>query len=293
MALSRTKYKRVPDLYVEGTEIVLKSEGEEGPTVVWAQTLNPFERDEATHDAQIARARLTLALKQGDERQKVQAVFIRDGREVAIVKVAEYHSNQAMGKAIDDLAVDPDWSERVEIMNRSDDILAKPMEDAEQELLATINQEYLTEVLSRQSDERDFQLERLEKVTDDDLLEEYLDIYLERRGAEVASAEYQLTELWYALRVCAGVQGEDGKWDHSACESHALTVYETKAEVRALPDELQKVYFEAMGKLNMSVRDARFSARQGSSSDSSPLPSEAAESTPSIPVETLVGAPGI
>ncbi len=57
MALTRAKYRRVP-LYTVGTELVLKD-----GTVLWLQVMNPFERDEAQRDAQLARTRLVMALK--------------------------------------------------------------------------------------------------------------------------------------------------------------------------------------------------------------------------------------
>ncbi len=285
MALSRSKYRRVPELYVTGTEIVLQ-----GGEPLWLQVLNPFEREECAHDAQIARARIVMAIKEGDERKKIEAAFYQDGRDATIDKLADAKANNHIAKIVDEIAAEEDWKERVQIMDRADDIMASN-EPAEKDLLAKINQEYLEEVVSRQRAEFDYQVERMTAMSDEDLLEEYIEMWLERRGTDIARVEYQLTEVWYAARACEGVQ-TDGVWDHAACEGHSLRVWDQKREVRDLPEDLFNLLTSTMSSLNMSVRDARFSARQGSSSDSSPLPSEAAESTPSTPTATPNSVPG-
>lgn len=286
MALSRKKYRRVPDLYVTGKEVVLLD-----GTVLWLQVLNPFEKDECAHDAQIARARIVMAVKDGDERKKVEGAFYQDGRDVTIDKIADAKATEHVGKIVDEIAGEEEWKEKIEIMDRSDDILASN-DPAERDLLTRLNEEYLREVVERQKTEFDYQVDRLTSMTDEDLLDEYIEMWLERRGTDVARLEYQLTEIWYAARVCEGVDRGDGTWDHEACEGHKLTVWETKQEVRGLGGDLQELLTNQLAQLNMSARDARFSDRQGSSSDSPPLPSEAAESTPSTQTEILVGAPG-
>jgi hypothetical protein len=287
MAINRAKYRRLTELYVQGTEVVLKD-----GSVIWVQVLNPFEKDEATHDAQLARARMVMAIKEGDEREKVIGAYRTDGREVSVEKLAEVRSTSEIGKIVDEIAADPEWKERVEIMDRSDDIMALPLEDEERKVLTKINEDYIAEVVDRQKAEYEYQVDRLTKMSEEDFIEEYADAWTDKRATAVARAEYQLTELWYAARACEGVKGEDGTWNHDACESHSLRVFDTKKDARDIPEDLQTLLYDAIAGLNMSVRDARFSDRQGSSSGSSPLPSEAAESTPSIPTATLVAAPG-
>lgn len=290
MALSRAKYRRVPELYTTGTEVVLKD-----GTVLWMQVLNPFEVDEARSDAQVARSRLVMALKSehgSDERAKVEATFYTDGHDAAITRLAEARGQNKLVEIVSALRDDPEWSERLEIADRSEAIRARPIEDPERKLLEQINVEYLTEVVRRQNEEKDFQLSRFTDMSDAELIEEYIDNYIERRGGDVALAEYSLTEVWYAARVCEGVQLDDGSWNHDACESHAVQVYETKADLRSQPEDLQDLLRETMHALAMTVREAKNSARQESSSVSSPLPSEPEESTPSTPEETLVSVPG-
>lgn len=290
MALSREKYRRIPDLYTAGTELVLQ----EG-TVMYMAVLNPLERDEAQHDAQVARARLIMALKSehgSDERVKVEAAFFTDGRDKAIERLVAVRVQEHVVESVSAIQSDPDWIEKLEVMQRSEDLLARVPEDAERKLLEQINREYLEEFGRRQGDEQAFLEGKFGDLDDAGLIEEYVEMYVERRGNDVALAEYNLTEVWYAARVCEGVQIGPGQWDHDGCEHHQLRVYEAKAEVRSLPEDLQNLMGEAMITLNMSVRDARFSDRQGSSSDSSPLPSAPAASTASTQTETPAELPG-
>lgn len=87
MPPSRSKYRRLPDLYTVGTELVLKD-----GTVLWMQVLNPFEQDEAKLDAQAARARLVLALKTDAataERDTVRGWFLEDGHDTAVQRLVD------------------------------------------------------------------------------------------------------------------------------------------------------------------------------------------------------------
>lgn len=286
MALTRKKYRRIPELYVVGKEIPLLD-----GTILWLQVLNPFERDECSHDAQVARARIVMAVKDGDERKKIEGSFYQDGRDSTIEKIADAKATEYIAKIVEELAGDEEWRERIEIMDRADDILASN-EPAEREVVAKIHEDYLKEVLARQKTEYDYQADRFEAMTDEDVLGEYTEMWLERRGTDVARLEYQLTEIWYAARVCEGVDLGDGAYDHSACEGHNLTVWETKAEVRQLAGDLQELLTQELAQLNMSPRDARFLDSPASSSDSSLQPSAEVESTPSTPTETPVSVPG-
>lgn len=291
MALTRSRYRRLPELYVTGTTVTLL-DGQ----LVWLQALNPFQRDEASRDAQVARARLINALKSkhgGEERDLVTASFLTEGRDAAVQLLISARLSNKLGKILLELRDDPDWSERMTVMERSDDLQARPSEDAERKLLTDYNAQYLAEINKRQDVERDYLRSQLEPLEERELLEEYVETYLERRGDTVAGAEFALTELWYSARVCAGATDDTGKVDHQGCENHYLTLFETKAEVRDQPEALQDLLYDALKGLAMAPRDARFSDRQGSSSQSSPLPSEEAASTPSTPSETPSSAPGI
>jgi hypothetical protein len=290
VVLSRSKYKRIPELYVQGTELVFKD-----GTVMWLQVLNPFEADEARHDAQVARSRIVMALKSehgSPERMKAEAAFWGDGRDSSIERMADAKASEKLLEITENIRSDPEWKERLEVLDRSEELIIRPPEDVERAYLDATNTEYLTEINRRLDEERAFHRMRLTALVDVELIEDYIDLYIDRRGGELAMAEYALTQMWYAARACEGVQLDDGAWDHGACEGHQVQVFERKAEVRGQPEDLQDLISDGLRALEMTVREAKNSARQGSSSASLPLPSEPAESTPSTSTETLVAVPG-
>jgi hypothetical protein len=290
MALSRSKYKRLPDLYIVGTEVVFKD-----ATVMWMQALNPFQVDEARHDAQVARSRLTMALKSehgSDERAKVEAMFLADGHDAAVSRLVDAKVGDKVMEIVEAIHDDPEWKERVDLQERAEEIRATPASDAEIKLLEDVEREYVQEVLRRQQGERDFYQMQFDGMDDKGLIDAYIDWYIDRRGGTVAMAEYSLTEVWYAARVCEGTRGDDGSWDHGKCEGHQMQAFETKAEVRELPEDMQTLMSETTRSLNLTVRQAKNSDRQGSSSASSPLPSEPEASTPSTSDATPAPVPG-
>lgn len=287
--MDKSKYKRLASLYATGTELVLQDD-----IVLWMQVVNSFEYDECRNAAQVARARLSLALRDegSDELTKMRAQIEGEGREQMISLLADARQGEWMVKATQEIMDDPEWSERIEIMERSDEADATPLSEDEKKILAKINNEYFAEVNERMEAERNAEVRRLEMLSDDDLQEEYLDLWIERRGGETAMANYRLYESYYAARACAGVQGEDGKWDHSACEGHRERAFDTVEEVRELPDDLQELMVQTMAELNLTVRQAKDSGSATSSSDSSPQPTAPEDSEASAPEEAPSTPPG-
>ena len=288
MAPSRAKYRRLPDLYVDGKVLVLKD-----GTVMWLQVLNPFEADEARHDAQVARSRLVMALTRhgSDEMAFVETAYWQDGIEGARKRLVEAKASDRLLSSVESIDNDPDWTERLDIIRRSDG--DRPYEEAEKELLAALQVEYIDEIQARSDTEEAFTNTQYATVGRDDLIEEYGKLYIERRGTELATAEYRVCEIWYGARACDGVLSDDGTtWTHAACESHRLQVFESKADVRNLAEDLGDVIGTAYDELAMAIRDAKDLARLASSSASSRQPSQPAASTPSTPTATPAAAPG-
>lgn len=282
------RLRQVVDLYISGKVAELRD-----GSPLWVQVLNPYEQDTARNEAQIAKARLVMALKEfgSDEQAKVRMFFFEDGLDAARAKVIDARVAEALPRVLDKFRNDPEWTERLTILERGLDDTAAPVEGAEQELLAQLGTEYATELGSRLQTERSFLEQKFSAFEEDELWEEYLDWYLNRRASEMQFAEYRLHQILYGVRWCEGVKSGE-HWDHSACDGHQARTFLDKEEVRRAPEELIALLMDAADDVEMTVREAKNSHRQGSSYDSSPLPSEAAESTASTPVETPVAPPG-
>lgn len=285
----RGHYRRLPELFTRGT-VVEVGDGH----VMYLQALNPFEYDEARLDAQAAKARLVMALHEHghSERAVMEAEFAQAGRRAVIRSLVNVGESQRLFEVMESIKNDPDWTERLEITERSDELVARPVSDPERQLLDEVNRDYLDEIQNRLEGKQALARERLEAMDDETLRTEFFNAYVEKRGSELAQAEFVVTELWYAARVCVAVMDDDNQWQHGDGCQHELQVFESKREVKDLPDDLTDVLLAAMTELNMSVREAKSSGRGESSSGSSPLPSEEAASTPSGPTATLATVPG-
>ena len=286
--MAKSKYKRLVDLFVTGVEYTFPD-----GTPAWLQVLNPFERDTVRKEAQIARARLVLAMREhgSDEQDRVKAAFYAEGRDAVVDGLAEAETTRNVGKIIDSVRNDPDWSERVEILDRGDEETAGQLTSEEERLLTSLQGEYLAEVGKRIESERGFAKERYASMDEESLWSEFLQSWLDRLGDEAAMVEYDLGRLSYGARVCEGVLN-DGVWEHTACAGHTERIWESTAELRQLPEELTKGLVAKLGEVEFTDREAKNSDRQMSSSGSSPLPSEEEASTASTPTETPVAPPG-
>lgn len=284
----RSRYRRATELYATGREHVLKS-----GDVIWLQAMNTLEKDEAVADAQAARARLALALRdeQSEEQLKVRVLWEADGREKVIERLRDTHYDDAYIEAVDDIEADEEWAERVAMIRRGPDLLAVASPDEEafykRTLLdfAELLEKRIGEILAREED-------KLHDLPDEELWKEYLHWWADLRGNEVGLTEYRFTELFFAARACVGVE-VDGKWDHSECEEHRVRIYDSKDELRVEPDDFTGPLFATLVEMEVTERDAKRQAALASSSDSSAPQSQPVDSEPSSPEETPSAPPGI
>lgn len=276
------RLRQVIDLYTSGAVAAL-ADG----SPLWVQPLNPFEQDTARNEAQIAKARITMAIREhgSDEQTKIRMFFFEDGVDAARRKVVDARIAESMPRLLEKLRIDPEWTERMDILERGLDDVALPAEPVERELLENLAKDYTEEIGRRLSGEREYLVDKFSDSTEDALWTEYLDWYLDRRASEIMLAEYRVHQLLFGVRWCEG-ERVDGVWSHKECNGHQDRVFATKEEVRAAPEELVALLMSTADDIEMTVREAKNSHRQGSSSGSSPLPSEAEASTASTPSET-------
>lgn len=275
------RYRRLTDLFVQGKAVALPNH----QGYIWVQVINSYERDECVSDAQIARARLILALREaGDERTKVDGRLAEIGFQAMAEDLARARAAQKMGDYADEMRDDPEWKERMEIILKTDfDQAAAPALEAETILLAKINTDILAEFSKREEDEYAYLMRKFTRMTDDEFIDEWVEEWTDRKGTKLAGDEYRLTELWYATRFCEAQLTEEGNLDHGKCNGHRDRVFDSKAEARSAPDALQDLMRTALDELNLVGRDPKDSGSPENSSDSSPTPSAAETSAPSTP----------
>jgi hypothetical protein len=261
----RDRLRRVTDLFVDGTVVELPD-----GSYLWAQALNPYERDECVSDAQVARARLVMAMREaGTERLKVEARLDEVGRQTCVTELAGVKADEKYQSFIAEVQDDPEWTERMDIIRRTDfNNAAKPPTDEEVTLIAKIEKEFFAEVRARADAERDYQIKSLERLSDEDFLSEYAEAWMEKRGAALGQAEFSLTELWLCIRLCEATKNADGDYDHSACGTHEYRLFDSKADARTAPAGLQDKLTVALRELQMGTRDPKDLGSPRSSSGS-------------------------
>ncbi len=289
MATTGSRFRRLTDLFVEGAPVKMPD-----GTHLWVQVINAYERDECISDAQIARSRIILALKDnGDERMKIEARLREVGHEQMASELARLKSEEKTAEITDELRDDPEWKERFDMVLRTDaDQIAGRLSPEEEALLDKTNIEIITELGRRQTEEREFQERRLMRLDESEFIDEWVEAWVERRGSQLANAEYRLTEVWFATRYCDAVPGEDGALDHHPCNGHRQKVFETKNDARSAPTQLFSLLRSALDEVNLGGRDPKGSASPESSSDSSPPPSGPEGSKPSTSTATPAAVPG-
>lgn len=285
--VSRSKYKKVTDLYVQGTEVVLKDE-----SVIWVQALNPFEYQEAQQQASAARSRVVLAMKEigSDEFLRFKAQAAEMPREEKVKNLAQRQAQDALTNILSGIEADDDWAEVIQVLERSDDLQTGTEE--ERELIAKKNHEYLEEVQRRGNLERENREAVLSAEPDEELDRLLADAYVEHVAGERAMTEFEAVEVLKGARACDATPRDDGTWDHSACEGHRLTAFEDLNEVRTLPEELYASIRAGFAAINVPPMEVKGSGSEASSSEPSSVPSEQVASEPSSPEEASKSAPG-
>lgn len=278
--------RRVTDLFVEGKEVVLRGpEDPEGPVVLWVNKLNPFERQEAIRDGQAARSRLILALKEvgSDEQVIFDADLARMSRAAIQDALLGLRAQDFLLGAVRDLRADPEWRERLLIVDRGGQDL--PEEGTpEREYQDKVHQEYVEEVRSRATKARDEAESDLRALTDEQVAEKYRDEYLSLKGGEALEREFAKTQLYFAVRRCSATH-DNGRWQHTDCD-HTQRWLTDRSQVKSLPGGLIDLLNQAIRDLTLDHSDARFSAGQTTSSAPSRLPETVEESAPSTPEAT-------
>lgn len=253
MAVSRAAYRRLTDLYTVGKTLELRD-----GTVMWLQVMNPFERDEATHDASVARSRIMLALKEtpdSDESKALRAMWVDTGRDGAIDVLIEAKKIEIFLEVMDEMKTDDEWREKVEMLQRVED-LSTVASETEREYIMAVQEQFALELARRLESATLVEKDILSEMSDEQVYDRYKEWWIEQRGGSIALAEYRLTEIWYAARACVAVRDGDD-WDHSGCDGHTVRVFESKDDVKHLPEGLQKYLVEELAELEITEREGK------------------------------------
>jgi hypothetical protein len=282
--VARDRFKKLNDLFIKGRHVDLPDGSH-----LWVQVLNTYERDDCISAAQVARSRLILALKnKGEESTKVMAHIAEVGYEEIARDLAEVKTEDSYFKSANQIRDDPDWKERMEILDKTEVEDIDKLVDEEKELLSTIQQEFMAELDKRRDEERELARHEFQMMTDEELEEAFLDAWLDKKGSLAGQLEYQRHEVAFAARYC----DEEGEVEPDVCKARGERVFDEVEQVRHAPQDLIDSIRTIVQELSMGERDPKDLASTLDSSASLPMPNEPAESTASTSSETPPSPPG-
>ncbi len=227
---------RVTDLFVSGRELVLADDGTSDPILLWIKKPNAFELADIQRDAAAARSRRRITL--ADDHEEILAVRMRlQGmkREDVEREIAEGDRSTAWMQAVDDVAADPQWTERLELLKREPG-LDTPPTDEERQAMEDLNKAYL-EAVDEATDKRIAdRLKDLEDLDEDELHDLYVDTWRDQASRVTGQAEYARAEIYICARDCEAERDGNGGYNHAKCLHGRFCP--SRTHVYDLPDEL-------------------------------------------------------
>ncbi len=277
---------RVTELFETGREMLISDRDTE-PVLVWVAKLNTFQRGDAQRDAAAVRARRVAGLS--DDSDEMRAITVRLAtmtNEQKIEFILAPKESQAYLSAHDDVRADPDWKDRLQLLERSDSIAAggNPPSPKEHEEILKIQQEYGEAVEAAAAQRMDDFRHEYDGVKAAELDEQYLDVARSNLGSNAFFEEFQRCELFYALRDCEAKRKKDGGYDHTPCTHQRLLP--SKAAINELPEDFIERVKNIINENAITPGEVGNSDAPANSSESSGPQNSAEDSAPSTPKAT-------
>ena len=258
---------------------------------IWVQKLSPFHAEAAIHEGRVARARRMMAIREiGSDEYAVFSSQVEVSDKAALVTgLMSVKGDETLGKVLRAIRTDPEWIERVEVIEHSAEQLELHSSDSiEVQQISKMLDEYQTEIFKRVQEESEAYKRELEDMSDETLRDRFRDHYVESAGLNAFSEARQRYEMFYAARQCAPILKE-GRWDHAQCD-HTVQLFEDVKDLTEMPEEVLMLIQSALMDITVPPDLARFMDGPASSSVS-PGPSSMPEASPASSPAATPGTP--
>lgn len=288
-----TKFKRILDLFVEGTECVLGEDETGTDVLIWVSKPNSFEVEEARRDGNAARAiRLMQLTEDSPDVINLRDQLSESDFDGLVGYLVQMNYETDYIGAMDDVDAMEEFREDLDYLQRGEQMLRDagvPEDDPRWADLTKRSGEYMAR-LSKRADERQEQRRAdLSQEPRADIEAQIVAEYRKRIATDEFIGEKRITELFFALRVCEAEKTAAG-WDHSKCD-HTVRLADERSEIRGLPENVLKKASAALAAIEVDARTAGNTDAPASSSGSLGQPSAAEASTPSTQEVTPADAP--
>jgi hypothetical protein len=277
---------RVTELFETGREMIISDRDAE-PVLVWIAKLNTFQRGDAQRDASAVRARRVAGLS--DDSDEMRAIKVRLAtmtQDQKLEFILAPKESQAYLSGHEDVRADPEWKDRIQLMERSESLITggNPPTDKETEALITIQQDYAAAVEAAAAERMKEFRHDFEGVKAAELDEQYLDVARSNLGSNAFFEEFQRCELFYALRDCEAKRKKGGDYDHTSCTHQRLLP--SKAAINDLPEDFIERIKNVISDNAITPGEAGNSDAPANSSESSGQQNSAEASPSSTQTET-------
>ena len=259
-----SQLRRITDLFEAGQELVLGQDDDGSDVVVWVQKLSTHQRTECQRDGLFAsQVRRGVALE--SDSGPVKASYRMMTAEELVDQAASRDAAKAHRLARDDVQADPEWQERIVLIDRA---ALMSEEDATPQEWAVITQasKDFTQAMSDALDARFAEIrEPFEGMEFDALVDAAFESYVQARQYESFNEAYSVTQVYYSLRECQA-RLIDGRFDHERCTHKRMCP--SREHAQDLPEEIVSLVLEAMAKMEMS--EAEVGKSRGPSASSKP-----------------------
>lgn len=236
---------------------------------IWVQKLSPFHSEAAIHEGRVARARRMMAIREvGSDEYAVFTSQVEASSKDALVNgLLTVKSDETLAHVLRAIRTDPEWIERVEVIEHSAEQLELlPSDSIEVKQIAKMLAEYQDEIFKRIGEETAAYERELRDMSEEVLRERFCEHYIESQGLLAFSETRKRYELFYAARMCAG-RLENDRWDHTGCD-HTVQLLDEPNDISELPEEIGIFILAALMEVTVPADLARFMDGPASSSDS-------------------------
>jgi len=260
----------------------------DGTLPIWVQKLSPFHAEAAIHEGRVARARRMMAIREiGSDEYAVFVSQVESSSKAALIAgLVAVKSDETLAKVLRQIRTDPDWIERVEVIEHSAEQLEMlDPQSIEIRQIAKMVQEYQDEIFKRVGEESEAFQRELQDMSEEVLRDRFREHYIESQGLLAFTENRLRYEIFYAARECVGTTDADGKWDHANCD-HTQLLLESANDLADLPEEVSQAIQATLMAVTVPPDLARFMDGPASSSESHGPSSTPEDSAASSPAET-------
>lgn len=276
-------FYRVTDLFTRGKELILEADADSA--VLWITRLNSFERAEVQRDGAAARARVMSSLTPDSDVMLSVEQNLKDlPRQEITDQVVLFKNNEFYLNSMDEIQAEPQWREKIDAFTRGESLLDDEVipDDDERVRLEVMRNDYYNEIDKRSKEAADAYRKELNGMSEKQLHKVYRDGVKEIHGRNAWLEESQISEVYYATRLC---NAEPGVLSHSKC-NHRQFFIPARKDVRLLPDEVLTRIRAVLDELALPLREAGNSDAPLNSSESSERHVVAEDSKASTQKET-------